>query len=342
MYTDPWRWPCGWPDKAGLQAGARSVKLHEFQAKRIFAEGGIPVPKSKVADTPQEAERPPAAGWPRRGEGAGPCCGAARGRHQARGRPGRPRTKAEQILGTPQGPQGQSTCSSSRRSISSRSTTSASPLTGPPSVRSSSPPRGVIDIEQVPRETPEKSRQDLHRPAYGLLVFESRRIAYGAGFDPALGARWRASRQARSVFARTDASSARSTPSCDRGRSLWRRRKLPSTTTPCSPAGVEALREIDQEDPSSGGVERGIPTCSTTVRSASSATARDGNGDPGHGDRWGRQARHSSTSGRRQSRHVRNSSTHHAQPKLKGTHQHLRGITRGDEVANGIIEAINT
>ena len=33
------------------------MKIHEYQAKEIFASVGIPVPKGEVAATPQEAQR---------------------------------------------------------------------------------------------------------------------------------------------------------------------------------------------------------------------------------------------------------------------------------------------
>ena len=35
--------------------GERSVNLHEYQAKRLFAEHGIPIPRGEVAQTPAEA-----------------------------------------------------------------------------------------------------------------------------------------------------------------------------------------------------------------------------------------------------------------------------------------------
>ena len=31
------------------------MKIHEFQAKEIFSEYGIPVPRGRVAHTPEEA-----------------------------------------------------------------------------------------------------------------------------------------------------------------------------------------------------------------------------------------------------------------------------------------------
>jgi succinyl-CoA synthetase beta subunit len=34
-----------------------SVKLHEYQSKRIFAQYGIPIPKGQVANTPEEARQ---------------------------------------------------------------------------------------------------------------------------------------------------------------------------------------------------------------------------------------------------------------------------------------------
>ena len=33
------------------------MKIHEYQAKTILAEFGVPVPKGRVATTPQEARK---------------------------------------------------------------------------------------------------------------------------------------------------------------------------------------------------------------------------------------------------------------------------------------------
>ncbi len=209
MYTDPWRWPCGWPDKAGLQAGARSVKLHEFQAKRIFAEGGIPVPKSKVADTPQEADAAarelggrvavkaqvhvggrgkaggiklaadPADRAPRRSRSWGRLKGL---KVKARARRAGARYQAGYYLGI------------------TIDRTSKRPVFIASAV-------GGIDIEQVARETPEKIVKIFIDPAYCLQEFEARRIAYGAGFDPALGRAVAGfATKLWTIFARSDAS----------------------------------------------------------------------------------------------------------------------------------------
>jgi succinyl-CoA synthetase beta subunit len=37
--------------------GGTSVKLHEYQSKRIFAKYGIPIPRGQVATTPEEAHQ---------------------------------------------------------------------------------------------------------------------------------------------------------------------------------------------------------------------------------------------------------------------------------------------
>ncbi|MFZ4572620.1 MAG: ATP-grasp domain-containing protein, partial [Bacteroidales bacterium] len=39
----------------GILPGIFLMKIHEFQAKKIFAGYGIPVPQGEVADTPERA-----------------------------------------------------------------------------------------------------------------------------------------------------------------------------------------------------------------------------------------------------------------------------------------------
>ena len=73
-----------------------AVKIHEYQAKEILRQFGVPVPKGEVAETPAEARH--IAQAPRRpggGEGAGPRGGARQGRRASSWRmiPRRPRRR---------------------------------------------------------------------------------------------------------------------------------------------------------------------------------------------------------------------------------------------------------
>ena len=51
------------------------MKIHEYQAKEILRSYGVPVPKGRVAETPEEARRDRRRDWrkTRRGKGPDPC-----------------------------------------------------------------------------------------------------------------------------------------------------------------------------------------------------------------------------------------------------------------------------
>ena len=70
------------------------MDLYEHQARELFEEHGIPVPRAEVTDSPKEArEIARRLGGRRRGQGAGEDRRTGQGgRREARRRPGRRRT----------------------------------------------------------------------------------------------------------------------------------------------------------------------------------------------------------------------------------------------------------
>lgn len=164
------------------------MNIHEYQAKEIFRRFGIPVPRGRVAATPQEARAAAA-------ELGGACVLKAQIHAGGRGKGGgvklagsaeEAEKKAGEMLGmklvTHQtGPQGREV---KRLLVEERLNIDREFYLGMVLDRSLSrvsviaSAEGGVEIEEVARKSPEKILRESIDPAVGLLPFQSRRLAY--------------------------------------------------------------------------------------------------------------------------------------------------------------------
>jgi succinyl-CoA synthetase beta subunit len=165
------------------------MNIHEYQAKEIFKRFGIPVPRGRVAATPQEV-----AAIAR--ELGGACVLKAQihagGRGKAggiklAGDPEDAEKKASEILGkrlvTHQtGPQGREV---QKLLVEESLYINRELYLGMALDRSASRvslvgcAEGGVEIEEVARRNPQKILKEVIDPAVGLVPFQSRRLAYG-------------------------------------------------------------------------------------------------------------------------------------------------------------------
>ena len=165
------------------------MNLHEYQSKRIFGQHGIPVPKGEVVETPEEAYRATQRLGGRVVVKAQVLTG---GRGKAGGvklatNPQEAESRAEQILG-----------------LNIKGLTVKQLLVDPAAdikqeiylgvaldratqclvmIASAS---GGMDIEEVARVAPDKIMRLPVDPQIGLLDFSARRLAFGIGIDKGL------------------------------------------------------------------------------------------------------------------------------------------------------------
>jgi succinyl-CoA synthetase beta subunit len=169
------------------------LKVHEFQAKELLAQYHLPVPRGRVASTPDEARTIAA-------ELGGPSVVKAQVHAGGRGKGGgiklansqeEARAAAEQIIGmtlvTPQtGPEGRLV----RRVLVEEQTEIEREIylavlidssTGRPVLMGSA--AGGMEIEEVAAENPEAIARVAIDPAAGFQPFEGRRIAFALGLS---------------------------------------------------------------------------------------------------------------------------------------------------------------
>jgi succinyl-CoA synthetase beta subunit len=170
------------------------VKIHEHQAKEILARHGVPVPRAKVASTPEEAES--AA----RELGAGPGKVVLKAQVHAGGRgkaggvklvssPAEARALAEKLLGQPlvthqSGPRGQVV----RRVLVEEGLAIARELYAGlvldrerAQVALIASAEGGVEIEEVARRSPDKILRAHVHPVTGLMPHQCRQLAYRLG-----------------------------------------------------------------------------------------------------------------------------------------------------------------
>jgi len=168
------------------------VKIHEYQAKAILRQYGVPVPRGEVSFTPKEA-----AGIASR-LGAGPYVVKAQIHAGGRGKGGGVKiaqsvaeveSLASQLIGmtlvTPQtGSEGKRV----KRLLVEEGLQIVSEIylgvvldrnQGVPVLMASS--EGGVEIEEVARRSPEKLLKAAIRPGFGLQAFQGRKLAYGLG-----------------------------------------------------------------------------------------------------------------------------------------------------------------
>lgn len=173
------------------------MKIHEYQAKEIFARYGIPVPSSKVATTPDEVEAA--------AKELGTAVVVVKAQIHAGGRgkgggvklaksPEEAKDAGSQILGmnlvTHQtGPEGQKV---TKVLVEAGSDIQKELYLGMVLDRAEGVPcimastEGGMDIEEVAANTPEKIAKAHIHPITGLAPFHARRLAKALGFDKPL------------------------------------------------------------------------------------------------------------------------------------------------------------
>jgi len=162
------------------------MKLHEYQAKEIFEEAGIPVPASRLASTTQEVVDAV-------GEIGFPAAVKAQVHVGGRGKAGgikiveseaEAREAAEDILGMDL--KGYTV---DRVLVESGVDFVDELYVGITMDRNVGEPvamvstEGGVDIEQVAEETPEAIAREHIDPAFGMHPFESRKVVYEAGVE---------------------------------------------------------------------------------------------------------------------------------------------------------------
>ena len=172
------------------------MKLHEYQAKAMLREAGVPVPTGEVALTPDDTVRILASLG---GTAVVKAQVHAGGRGKAGGvkvvsTPDEARETAARLLGSnltthQTGPEGAPV----GQLLVEETIVVAKELyvgilvdraVGGPVVIASE--AGGMEIEEVAETNPEKILQEVVDPALGLFPFQGRRLAYGIGIDPGL------------------------------------------------------------------------------------------------------------------------------------------------------------
>ena len=169
------------------------MKLHEYQAKELLARYGVPVPKGRVARTPDEAEAiakelggavvvKAQAHTGGRGKGGGVKLAA---------NPADARLAASAIIGmrlvtNQTGPQGLPVASvlvEEQLAIARELYLSVTidNAAGMPIVIASA--AGGMDIEQVAAETPDQIYRQAVHPATGFMPFQARTLCFATGLD---------------------------------------------------------------------------------------------------------------------------------------------------------------
>ncbi len=172
------------------------MKLHEYQAKAMLREAGVPVPTGEVALTPDDAVRILASLG---GKAVVKAQVHAGGRGKAGGvkvvsTPDEARETAARLLGSnltthQTGPEGapvgqllvEETIIVAKELYVGILVDRA--VGGPVVIASEA---GGMEIEEVAETNPEKILQEVVDPALGLFPFQGRRLAYGMGIDPGL------------------------------------------------------------------------------------------------------------------------------------------------------------
>lgn len=247
------------------------MNIHEFEAKRIFASHGIPVPKGKVATSPQEAEQIAQ-------ELGGKVVVKAQIHAGGRGKGsviGDDKTHGVKVVSTPQaarehtqkllgkalhthqtGPDGQVV----KRVLVEEASDIKTELYAAvlldrdlSRVTFIVSTAGGMDIEAVADETPEKLIKQAIDPATGLMPFHTRKLAY------ALGLQGDTAKQAAALFTKlykvfmeTDAALVEINPLVITGKgdviALDAKVNFDDNALFRQPA-IAALRDVDEEDP---------------------------------------------------------------------------------------------
>ncbi len=175
------------------------MKIHEYQAKKLLRDYGIPVPRGEVAATPEKARRLAAklagrtvvkaqihAGGRGRGGGVKPAASPDEATAAARSILGM------QLVTHQTGPEGKKVrtvlveeASAPQRELYLSLVVDRS--RGKECVVFMASEAGGMDIEQVAATTPEKIVKCAIHPAVGFSPFQARKLSVGLGLDPEQG-----------------------------------------------------------------------------------------------------------------------------------------------------------
>ena len=170
------------------------MNIHEYQAKEILKRYGVPVPRGKVAYTPQEAK---AAAAELGGRSVVKAQIHAGGRGKAGGvklasSPEDAEKKAGEILGKrlvthqtgPEGRQVRKVLVEQTLNIERELYLGMVLDRGQSRIAVIGSSEGGVEIEEVAAKRPEKILKELIDPVVGLLPFQCRRLAYALGVPP--------------------------------------------------------------------------------------------------------------------------------------------------------------
>src|SRR4030066_2067471 len=173
------------------------MKVHEYQAKEILKGYGVPVPKGRVAETPEESRKIAEEIGAKRLVVKAQIHAGGRGKGggvKVVSNPGEAEKTAKEILGmTLITPQTGSTGRVVRKVLIEEGVDTKEELyLGGVIDRSKACPvvmasrAGGVEIEKVAAESPEKIVKEWVDPSIGLRAFQVNKIGYGLGLEPAL------------------------------------------------------------------------------------------------------------------------------------------------------------
>jgi len=175
----------------------KNMKVHEYQAKEILKGYGVPVPKGRVAETPEESRKIAEEISAKRIVVKAQIHAGGRGKGggvKVVSNPGEAEKTAKEILGmTLITPQTGSAGRVVRKVLIEEGVDIKEELyLGVVIDRSKACPvimasrEGGVEIEKVAAESPEKIVKEWVEPSVGLRAFQANKIGYGLGFEPQL------------------------------------------------------------------------------------------------------------------------------------------------------------
>ncbi len=165
------------------------MKLHEYQSKRIFAKYGVPIPKGEIATTPQEARsiarsmgKPVVVKSQVLVGGRGKAGGVKLAKD-----PDEAEAVAKQILGMKiKGLTVKKVLVDEAADIKGEIYLGAVMDRNSQRVVMMASSEGGVEIEEVARVSPEKIIKIAVNPSLGLMGFQARQLAFGIGLDKSL------------------------------------------------------------------------------------------------------------------------------------------------------------
>ncbi|MDY6779431.1 MAG: ATP-grasp domain-containing protein, partial [Halobacteria archaeon] len=162
------------------------MRLHEYQAKNVFRDAGIPTPEGSVAGTPEEARK---VAEELGGDVAVKAQVHVGGRGKAGGiklaeTPGEAEEVARKIIGMDlKGKHVEKVLVEEAVDIEEEFYVGVTTDRGEGKAVAMVSSRGGVNIEEVAEEDPDAIARTHVDPAYGLQGYEARETVYGAGIE---------------------------------------------------------------------------------------------------------------------------------------------------------------